>query len=131
MKRSATGCSVEEAMRLLGGRWRLLLVSYLLDGPKRFADLRRDVDTVRPKLESRFAWVDRQLAGKDFLMGGNFTIADAYLFSLTGWGRADWMKSVYNADIDLTPLRNLQTWYERIRSRAAVQRVLAADGMRG
>jgi DNA-binding HxlR family transcriptional regulator len=34
MKRSA-------AMRLLGGRWRLLLVSYLLDGPKRFNDLRR------------------------------------------------------------------------------------------
>lgn len=32
MKTSATGCSVEEAMRLLGGRWRLLLVSYLLDG---------------------------------------------------------------------------------------------------
>lgn len=41
MKTSATGCSVEESMRLLGGRWRLLLVSYLLDGPKRFSDLRR------------------------------------------------------------------------------------------
>ena len=89
------------------------------------------VDTARPKLESRFAWVDRQLEGKEFLLDGKFTIADAYLFSLTGWGRADWMKSVYNADIDLTHLRNLQTWYERIRSRAAVQRVLAADGMLG
>ena len=30
-------------MRLLGGRWRLLLVSYLVDGPKRFNELRRDV----------------------------------------------------------------------------------------
>ncbi len=30
-------------MRLLGGRWRLLLVSYLVDGPKRFSELRRDV----------------------------------------------------------------------------------------
>lgn len=50
MKRSATGCSVEEAMRLLGGRWRLLLVSYLLDGPKRFNDLRRDVDGISQRM---------------------------------------------------------------------------------
>lgn len=33
MKRTVTGCSVEEAMHLLGGRWRLLIVSYLVDGP--------------------------------------------------------------------------------------------------
>ena len=43
MKISISGCSVEEAMRLLGGRWRLLIVSYLLDGPKRFNELRRDM----------------------------------------------------------------------------------------
>ncbi|MFZ3121675.1 MAG: helix-turn-helix domain-containing protein [Variovorax sp.] len=43
MKSNVSGCSVEEAMRLLGGRWRLLLVSYLVDGPKRFNELRRDV----------------------------------------------------------------------------------------
>lgn len=50
MKASATGCSVEEAMRLLGGRWRLLLVSYLLDGPKRFAQLRRDVPGISQRM---------------------------------------------------------------------------------
>jgi DNA-binding HxlR family transcriptional regulator len=50
MKRSATGCSVEEAMRLLGGRWRLLLVSYLMDGPKRFSDLRRDVPGISQRM---------------------------------------------------------------------------------
>ncbi|KVD89826.1 HxlR family transcriptional regulator [Burkholderia stagnalis] len=50
MKTSATGCSVEEAMRLLGGRWRLLLASYLLDGPKRFSDLRRDVPGISQRM---------------------------------------------------------------------------------
>jgi DNA-binding HxlR family transcriptional regulator len=50
MKSSATGCSVEEAMRLLGGRWRLLLVSYLMDGPKRFSDLRRDVPGISQRM---------------------------------------------------------------------------------
>ncbi|MDR8730873.1 winged helix-turn-helix transcriptional regulator [Burkholderia pseudomultivorans] len=50
MKTSATGCSIEEAMRLLGGRWRLLLVSYLLDGPKRFSDLRRDMPGISQRM---------------------------------------------------------------------------------
>ncbi|AOI96096.1 winged helix-turn-helix transcriptional regulator [Burkholderia sp. LA-2-3-30-S1-D2] len=50
MKTSATGCSVEEAMRLLAGRWRLLLVSYLLDGPKRFSDLRRDMPGISQRM---------------------------------------------------------------------------------
>ncbi|WP_269505035.1 winged helix-turn-helix transcriptional regulator [Burkholderia sp. IMCC1007] len=50
MKTSATGCSVEEAMRMLGGRWRLLLVSYLLDGPKRFSDLRRDMPGISQRM---------------------------------------------------------------------------------
>lgn len=43
MKSNISGCSVEEAMRLLGGRWRLLIASYLIDGPRRFNDLRRDM----------------------------------------------------------------------------------------
>ena len=37
-------------MRLLGGRWRLLLVSYLLDGPKRFGELRKDVPGISQRM---------------------------------------------------------------------------------
>lgn len=37
-------------MRLLGGRWRLLLVSYLLEGPRRFNDLRRDVPGITQRM---------------------------------------------------------------------------------
>lgn len=86
------------------------------------------VDVARPKLESRYQWIDRQLADKPFLMGERFTIADAYLFALTGWGKASWMHSVYNANIDFSAHRHLQTWYERVRSRPAVQQALEADG---
>jgi len=50
MKENVTGCSIEEAMRLLGGRWRLLLVSYLVDGPKRFNELRRDVPNISQRM---------------------------------------------------------------------------------
>ena len=37
-------------MRLLGGRWRLLIVSYLLDGPKRFSDLRRCIPSISQRM---------------------------------------------------------------------------------
>lgn len=37
MKDVISGCSVEVAMNLIGGRWRLLIVSYLLEKPKGLA----------------------------------------------------------------------------------------------
>lgn len=54
MKENLSGCSVEESMRLIGGRWRLLIASYLIDGPKRFSDLRRDV----PQISQRMLTLD-------------------------------------------------------------------------
>ncbi|MBN3801912.1 helix-turn-helix transcriptional regulator [Paraburkholderia sp. Ac-20336] len=54
MKENLSGCSVEESMRLIGGRWRLLIASYLIDGPKRFNDLRRDV----PQISQRMLTLD-------------------------------------------------------------------------
>lgn len=50
MKKNVSGCSVEEAMHLLGGRWRLLLASYLIDDPKRFNELRRDVPGISQRM---------------------------------------------------------------------------------
>ncbi|MFJ7352922.1 winged helix-turn-helix transcriptional regulator [Phyllobacterium sp. NPDC097923] len=50
MKDTVTGCSVEEAMHLLGGRWRLLIVSFLVDGPKRFNALRRFVPGISQRM---------------------------------------------------------------------------------
>ncbi|NEI71208.1 transcriptional regulator [Rhizobium lusitanum] len=54
MKKTVTGCSVEEAMHLLGGRWRLLIVSYLVDGPQRFNELRR----LMPGISQRMLTLD-------------------------------------------------------------------------
>lgn len=41
-------------MRLLGGRWRLLIASYLLEGPKRFSELRRCI----PEISQRMLTLD-------------------------------------------------------------------------
>jgi len=36
-------------------------------------------------LEKKFDWLNTQLAGRKFLTGDNFTIADAYLFVVVNW----------------------------------------------
>jgi len=42
MKDLVSLCPIEEAMRLLSGRWPTLLLYYLKEGTKRFSDLKRD-----------------------------------------------------------------------------------------
>ena len=37
-------------MRLLSGRWRTLLIYYLVGGPKRFSDLQRDNPTISHRM---------------------------------------------------------------------------------
>lgn len=54
MKESVSGCPLEDAMRLLGGRWRIVLVYYLLEGPKRFSELRR----LMPRISQRMLTLD-------------------------------------------------------------------------
>src|SRR5688572_7158603 len=50
MKDTVSGCPIEDAMRLLSGRWRTLLVYYLIDGKKRFAQLQRDNPTISHRI---------------------------------------------------------------------------------
>lgn len=85
-------------------------------------------DTAKPKLEARFEWLDKEMAGKDYLNGG-FSITDAYLFALIKWGQASWLKSTYNADINFDTLTNLKNWYERIMTRESVKKSLSEEGL--
>jgi glutathione S-transferase len=112
--------------------WLSFLTSEIHKGfiPLLYAGLAgKYVDTAKPKLEARFAWVDKQLAGRQYLLGDRFTVADAYLFALTGWGQADWLKSYYKADIHFDGLGHLESWYERVRQRPAVQKALRLEGL--
>lgn len=90
----------------------------------------RYVETVKPRLEARFAWIDAQLQGRHYLMGERFTVADAYLFALVGWGQAQWLTSYYRADIHFDHLHNLHAWYDRVVARPAVQKALNEEGLR-
>lgn len=73
------------------------------------------------KLLSRMAWVDGQLAGKPYLMGDTFTVADAYLFTVTGWGAY--------VKVDLSGFANISAHRARMAARPAVQAALRAEGL--
>lgn len=75
----------------------------------------------RQALRGRFEWVEQQLAGKQYLMGDQFTVADAYLFTVSGWGK--------HVGLDLGDLPHLQAYLARVGSRPAVQAALRAEGL--
>jgi len=50
MKETVSGCSIEDAMQLLSGRWRTLLIYYLKDRPKRFSELQRDNPSISHRM---------------------------------------------------------------------------------
>jgi glutathione S-transferase len=87
------------------------------------------VETAKPKLEQRYEWINAQLANRPYLLGDSFSVADAYLFALTGWGQAPWLKSYYKADIHFDNLDHLHAWYERVRIRPSVQKALQEEGL--
>ena len=72
-------------------------------------------------LRQRYEWIDKQLAGKDYLTGSEFTAADAYLFTVTSW--AKYVK------LDLSDLKNLQAYLARVASRPAVAKTLKEEGL--
>ena len=75
----------------------------------------------KENLAGRFDWLDRQLAGKDYLMGKQFTVADAYLFVLLGWTKP--------TQIDLARWPNLAAFHARVGARPKVQEALRAEGL--
>jgi glutathione S-transferase len=69
----------------------------------------------------KFKYVDGQLAGRDYLLGNHFTVADGYLYVMLRW--AEGMK------FDLSGLNNLTAYKERIAARPKVQEALVKEGL--
>ena len=75
----------------------------------------------RERLLSRLTWVDGELAGKQYLMGDAFSVADPYLFTVTNWAKL--------VGVDITALSHLTAFRERMSARAAVQQAMKAEGL--
>jgi glutathione S-transferase len=73
----------------------------------------------RAKILQRLEWVDAQLAGRQFLTGDTFTVADAYLYVISGW--------TVPMKIDISSLKNLVAYRQRVGERASVQRAVKEE----
>jgi glutathione S-transferase len=74
----------------------------------------------KENLATRLDWLDKQLAGKEYLLG-SFSVADAYLFVLLGWTKP--------TQIDLARWPNLAAFHKRVGARPKVQDALRAEGL--
>jgi glutathione S-transferase len=73
-------------------------------------------------LAKRYSLVEQGLAKGPYLFGEQFTVADAYLFTVTNW--ANFVK------LDLSAFPNLLAFQARVAARPAVQAAMTAEGLR-
>ena len=73
------------------------------------------------RLKDKFGYVDRQLEGKDYLLGAQFSVADAYLFTISNWAAG--------VGVDITGFKNVEAFRARMLARPAVQEAMKAEGL--
>ena len=70
-------------------------------------------------LKKKYAYVDSKLDGKNYLMGEQFCVADAYLFTVTNWAS--------RVGVDLSAFKNVAAFMARMTARPAVQAAMKAE----
>jgi glutathione S-transferase len=75
----------------------------------------------RENLAGRFGYVEKHLAGRPYLMGDTFTVADAYFFVMTGWANA--------LKLDIAPWPNVGAFRTRVLARPKVEEAMKAEGL--
>lgn len=72
-------------------------------------------------LKNKVAHASEKLAANDYLLGKEFTIADAYLFTCLGWGKY--------IGLDIGQWPNLAAYSQRVSQRPAVLKALKEEGL--
>jgi glutathione S-transferase len=78
-------------------------------------------EAARANLSNRLGWLATQLEGRDYLMGAQFTVADAYLFTVLSWA------SFVQFDLGQWPV--FAAYLQRVGARPAVQQALRNEGL--
>ena len=78
-------------------------------------------DAASANLAKRFDFIATHLEGKRYLMGDQFTVPDAYLFTVANWGQ--WV------GVDIGRWPNVKAHHARVAARPKVQEALKAEGL--
>ncbi len=75
------------------------------------------------QLTKRFALIEKALSdGRDYLTGPDFTVADAYLFTVTNWANF--------TGLSLEAFPRLLAFQKRVSARPSVEKALVAEGLK-
>jgi glutathione S-transferase len=77
--------------------------------------------TIKENLNKKFDFLTTQLTGKDFIFGNQFTVCDAYLYTILGWTK--------HLGIDLSKWPALMSYVEKVKMRPSVQAAIKAEGL--
>ncbi|MES2738582.1 MAG: helix-turn-helix domain-containing protein [Verrucomicrobiota bacterium] len=86
MKETRIQCRVEELLRMIGGRWKVVLIRELDSGPQRHGQLMRSLTGITQKMLTqrlRELEIDGLIQRRDF-QEGRVKLVE---YSLTDWGR--------------------------------------------
>jgi len=72
-------------------------------------------------LRKRYALIEQHLAKHDWLVDDRFSVADAYLFTVTNWSR--------HVALDLSEFPALLAFQKRVGERPKVQAAMEAEGL--
>ena len=75
----------------------------------------------KANLAKRFGFIATHLEGKQYLMGDQFTVADAYLFTVANWGQF--------VGVDIGQWPAVKAFHARVAARPKVQEALKAEGL--
>ena len=75
----------------------------------------------RDYLRRRYGLIEQTLAKQPYLLGDDFSVADAYLFTVTNWAG--------HVDLDLSDFKALAAFQQRVASRPSAQAALEAEGL--
>ncbi|MFT4561776.1 MAG: glutathione S-transferase [Gammaproteobacteria bacterium] len=110
---------VQQWLTFIGTEPQRILGSFFIEGHLTDAGL----EFGKARLNQRLEVMDQELADKDYLMGADYTIADAYAFTILNWIPA------FGLDIELGGYKNLDPYLSKIRSRGAVQTAMKEEGL--
>jgi len=74
------------------------------------------------RLQPRFQYLDKQLAGSPYVLGREFSIVDAYAYNVLGWTGI--------LKIDLSAYKSIQDFMQRMAQRPTVQAAREAEGLK-
>lgn len=86
-----------------------------------FLDGTTKIKFAEGNLTSKFEYIDEHLSGNDYVLGDQFSVADAYLYNVLSWPP--------RVNLDISQYSSIQKFMARMEQRPSVRASLEAEGL--